>query len=216
MIRAAEKQGRSGEDITLVAVSKTVSVEKIKFAIENGIRHIGENRIQEAREKIPMIEDRVTWHMVGHLQKNKVKYAVKFFDLIQSVDNLALAEVIDKRCELENRRMPILIEVNTSGEPTKFGCAPEASLSLLKQIALLPNLLIKGFMTIGIFSSDPAAVRLCFRRLREIYEEARTLNLPGTDISILSMGMTHDFEVAIEEGANMVRIGTAIFGPRDV
>lgn len=210
---AAEKVGKAPEEITLVAVSKTVSAEMINLAIRNGITIIGENKVQEARDKFPEVDQPVEKHMIGHLQRNKVKYAVQLFDMIQSVDSLRLAEEINKRAEV---RLPVLIEVNTSGESAKYGCAPSESLNLLKHIALLPNLEARGFMTIGLFSGDIEKIRPCFKKLYEIYEEARQLNLPGANISVLSMGMTADFELAIEEGANMVRIGTAIFGPRNL
>jgi len=210
---AAEKQGKTLEEITLVAVSKTIPADNINLAIQNGITIIGENKVQEARDKFPEINHPVEKHMIGHLQRNKVKYAVKIFNMIQSVDSRRLAEEIDKRAE---SKIPVLIEVNTSGESAKYGCTPGESLNLLKQIAQLPNLEARGFMTIGLFSDDLEKVRPCFRMLRQIYEEAKQINLPGTNISVLSMGMTADFEMAIKEGANMVRIGTAIFGPRSI
>jgi len=212
--QAARRVDRNPADITLVAVTKTVPVDLIREAIRAGVNHLGENRVQEAREKIPKIPEAVTWHMVGHLQKNKVKYAVELFHMIQSVDEFELAEIISRRAEKVNKRMPVLIEVNTSGEATKFGCQPNEAISLLKKIAELPNIEVRGFMTIGLFSEDMEMVRPCFRQLKQIYDEARALALPNTRISILSMGMSSDFEVAIEEGSTMVRIGTAIFGPR--
>jgi len=212
--QTARRVDRDPQDITLVAVTKTVPVDLIREAIKAGVNHFGENRVQEAREKIPKIPEAVTWHMVGHLQKNKVKYAVELFQMIQSVDEFELAEIINRRAAKVNKKMPVLIEVNTSGEPTKFGCQPDDAISLLKKMANFPNLEVRGFMTIGLFSEDMEKVRLCFQRLKRIYEEARALALPNTRISILSMGMSSDFEVAIEEGSTMVRIGTAIFGPR--
>ncbi len=211
---AAERSGRAAADITLVAVSKTISVERIQEAISAGVKHLGENRVQEAREKIPQIDAPVTWHMIGHLQRNKAKYAVRLFDMIQSIDNQELAQEVDKRADQVNRVMPVLIEVNTSGEASKFGVAPEQALELARQVDSLPNLQLRGFMTIAVFSEIEQAVRDCFKRLREIYETARTQSWERANISVLSMGMSHDFEWAIEEGATMVRIGTAIFGPR--
>lgn len=208
---AAQKRGMALEDIALVAVSKTVPAEKINQAIRLGIKIIGENKVQEAQDKFPRIADAVEKHMVGHLQRNKVKHAVRLFDMIQSVDSLRLAEEINHRAE---NRMPVLIEVNTSGEASKYGCAPNKALELLRETSRLPQLQVRGFMTIGLFSDDPEKVRPCFKMLKEIFDEAQKLDLPNSDISILSMGMTADFELAIEEGANMVRIGTAIFGPR--
>ena len=211
---AAERSGRTAADITLVAVSKTISVERIQEAISAGVKHLGENRVQEAREKIPQIDAPVTWHMIGHLQRNKAKYAVRLFDMIQSIDNPELAQEVDKRAAQVNRVMPVLIEVNTSGEASKFGVAPEQALELARQVDSLPNLQLQGFMTIAVFSEIEQAVRDCFKRLREIYETARIQSWERANISVLSMGMSHDFEWAIEEGATMVRIGTAIFGPR--
>ncbi len=208
---AANKRGVAPEEIAMVAVSKTVPAQKINQAIELGINIIGENKIQEARDKFPQIDRPVEKHMVGHLQRNKVKYSVEMFDMIQSVDSIRLAEEIGRRAKA---KMPVLIEVNTSGESSKYGCAPEQAIDLLKQISQLPQLEVRGFMTIGLFSDDLEKVRPCFKMLKQTYDEAQNLNLPNTNISILSMGMTADFEVAIEEGANMVRIGTAIFGPR--
>jgi pyridoxal phosphate enzyme (YggS family) len=200
-------------DFALVAVTKTVPAEIINQAISNGIMTIGENKVQEAREKFDYISQPVEKHMIGHLQRNKVKYAVKLFDMIQSVDSLRLAEEINLRTQT---KMPILIEVNTSGESSKYGCQPKEAINLMKEISPMPNLEIKGFMTIGIFSDEAEKVRVCFKTLKQIYDEAQDLNLTNTNISVLSMGMTVDFELAVEEGANMVRIGTAIFGPRPV
>ena len=212
---AAARCGKSPDDITLVAVSKTVAVEKINQAIELGIRHIGESRIQEARQKLPEITAPVTRHLIGHLQRNKVKYAVKLFDMIQSVDNLALAEELNARCAKLDMRMPILIEVNTSGEASKFGCQPEEALTLLKAIDRLPQLDTRGFMTIAVYSEDTARVRGCFKHLKRIFDEAQSLTLVNAHIDLLSMGMSSDYEVAIEEGANLVRVGSAIFGERE-
>ncbi len=211
--RAAERSGRSLEDIRLVVVTKTVPPERINQAIRAGVRTIGENRVQEARDKKDRVEP-VEWHLVGHLQTNKVKYAVKLFDLIQSVDSLHLAEELSKRCGRIGREMPILVEVNTSGEETKFGVEPSRAGELVEQIAALPHLKIKGLMTIGVFSDDQKAIRHCFITLRNLAEEIGRLQVPGVEMEILSMGMSSDFELAIEEGSNMVRIGTAIFGPR--
>ena len=214
MAAAAARSGRSVNEIQLVAVTKTVSVDRIKEAIAAGVKHLGENRVQEAREKIPQINAPVHWHMIGHLQRNKVKYAVELFEMIQSVDNLQLAKEIDKRANRLQRVMPVLIEVNTSREATKFGVAPEEALAFAQQVDTLPNLQLRGFMTIAVFSDNMERVRECFKQLREIFENARVKSWERAKIDVLSMGMSHDFEVAIEEGATMVRIGSAIFGPR--
>ncbi len=211
---AADRSGRAADDITLVAVTKTVPVERIQEAIALGVQHIGENRVQEAREKIPRISQPVKWHMIGHLQRNKVKYAVELFDMIQSVDDFTLAQEIQKRAGRLQRVMPVLIEVNTSGESTKFGVVPAEALQLAQQIDALPNVQLRGFMTIAILSENRERIRDCFKQLREIFENARVQNWERATIDILSMGMSHDFEIAIEEGATMVRIGSAIFGPR--
>ncbi len=214
--KAAGRQNKSVDDITLVAVSKTIDVSRINEAIKTGIQHVGENRVQEARDKFPQLKGTVTRHMVGHLQRNKVKYAIKLFDMIQSVDTLALAEQINSRCAKLNKKMPILIEVNTSGEMSKYGCNPSEALTLLEAISRLPNILVKGFMTIALWSEDTEEVRSCFKQLSQIYNEAVSLPLENAQIDTLSMGMTADYELAIEEGATMVRIGTAIFGERRV
>ncbi len=211
---AAARSGRHPEAIRLVAVTKTVSVERIQQAIALGISEIGENRVQEARAKFEAIGKQVSWHMVGHLQRNKAKYAVQIFDMIQSIDSLTLAQEVDRRAQKVDRVLPVLIEVNTSREATKFGCALEDALELARRLDALPHLQLRGFMTIAVLSQNWDRVRDCFKRLRDIYESARQLDWQRARIDILSMGMTHDFEVAIEEGATMVRIGTAIFGPR--
>ncbi len=213
---AASRHGKTDAEITLVAVTKTFPAKIINQAIALGVRDIGENRVQEARQKFPEIEEKVTRHMIGHLQKNKVKYAVRLFDMIQSVDSVSLAEEINARIATANLgRMPVLIQVNTSNEPQKSGCQPGEALGLLKAIDRLPNLIARGFMTIALFSDDPEKVRPCFKMLKRIYESAETLTLERGKIDTLSMGMSADFETAIEEGANMVRIGSAIFGKRN-
>jgi pyridoxal phosphate enzyme (YggS family) len=212
--RAAGKSGRNISDITLVAVTKMVEVARINEAIEAGVSHIGENRVQEARTKYGKISP-VIWHMIGHLQTNKVKYAVSIFNTIQSVDSLHLAQEIEKRCADEQKVMPVLVEVNTSGEKSKYGCDPHYAPELVSLLSGFSHIRIRGLMTIGLFSDDMRLVRPCFIRLRHLSEKIRALNLPSVEMNILSMGMSSDFEVAIEEGSTMVRIGTAIFGPRD-
>ncbi len=211
---AARRCGRDPADITLVAVTKTVPAPLVQAVLERGVAHIGENRVQEAREKLPRLQGSFTAHLIGHLQRNKVKYAVRIFDMIQSVDSLPLAEEINRRCQQLNRTMPVLIEVNTSGEASKFGCRPQEALTLLRTVDQLPHLTVQGFMTIALFSKDLEQVRPCFKLLHTIYQEAQTIPLHHGKISVLSMGMSSDFEIAIEEGSTMVRIGSAIFGPR--
>jgi pyridoxal phosphate enzyme (YggS family) len=222
---AAQKAGRDPSEITLVAVTKTIPVEQIKEAIATGITDIGENRIQEAKPKIEQLKSntsqvishksQVTYHLVGHLQTNKVKLAIELFNLIHSVDSLHLAEAISKRCREINKVMPVLLEVNVSGETSKFGIPPEKLLEILDKIAILPNIQVEGLMTIAPFSEDPENARPHFRKLKKLFEEIKQKQIQNIEMKYLSMGMTDDFEVAIEEGANVVRIGRAIFGERE-
>jgi len=212
--QAASRAGRSGTEITIVAVTKTILPSKIHAAIEAGITVIGENRVQEAISKYPDIANQVEWHLIGHLQTNKVKKAVQIFSMIQSVDSLHLAQEIDKRSKVINKVMPVLIEVNTSGEETKFGVEPGQLFGLIKDMLGLPNMKLMGLMTIGpgLAVRDKEKSRPCFRMLFDLKQRAEhefSIKLP-----YLSMGMSSDFEVGIEQGSNMVRIGTAIFGSR--
>ena len=220
--KAAWKSGRKREDITLVAVTKTVEPERINQAIDAGIKIIGENRIQEAQDKFKFITRDVEKHLVGHLQTNKVKKALELFDLIQSIDSLHLAQEVSKRAKSIKALRPVgekgkfaevLIEVNTSDEPSKYGVKPEEVFSLVEEIAKLENIKIKGLMTIGLFTDDLEKVRPCFVKLRKIFESLKNLKRGNIEMRYLSMGMSSDFEIAIEEGANMIRVGTAIFGP---
>ena len=204
--RAAERVGRSPSEITLVAVTKTVASSLIRQAFEAGIRHFGENRVQEAKSKIgelSTLEPPPTWHMVGHLQTNKVKIAVDIFDIIQSIDSVRLAEIVSQRAQ---RGLPILLQVNISGEASKSGFSLAEVSSAAERIARLPHLEVKGLMTIAPLANDPEEARPIFRQLRQL---GRSLGLEH-----LSMGMSDDFEVAIEEGATVIRIGRAIFGKR--
>ena len=212
--KIAEKVGRNPEEIEIVAVSKTVEVERIKEALRCGIKIIGENKIQEAEEKFSKISEKFGKHLVGHLQTNKVKKAIGFFDMMQSLDSLKLANEISKRASESGKVMEVLVEVNTSGEESKFGIRPDEVLDFVKNISQLKGIRVKGLMTVGLFTSDFEKVRPCFRILKEIYERIKSENMPGIDMKYLSMGMTSDYEVAIEEGSNMLRIGTAIFGER--
>jgi len=211
---ACEKVGRNPNEIQLVAVTKTVTVPAILKALDAGIEIIGENRVQEASEKYEEIGDRVRWHMIGHLQRNKVKRVLEFAEMIQSVDSLRLAKEVQKQAQKLDRNVDVLIEVNTSGEETKYGFVPEKTVAAIERISEFPNLNIEGLMTIGAFLPDPEDVRPCFRRLRELRDEVRGKGIAGVNMDILSMGMTDDFEVAVEEGATMVRIGRSIFGER--
>ena len=211
---ACARVHRDPREVEIVAVSKTVDVERIRQAIAAGIRIIGENRVQEAWPKVQAIGRGVAWHMVGHLQTNKVKRALECFDLIESVDSLHLAEEISRRATACGRRVEVFVEVNTSGEPSKFGVPPEQAPDLVRRIARLPGVQVTGLMTVGAFLPDPELVRPCFVTLRQLKEEIDRLGIEGVGLKHLSMGMTDDFEVAVEEGATLVRIGRALFGPR--
>ncbi|KPL00034.1 MAG: hypothetical protein AMJ91_05545 [candidate division Zixibacteria bacterium SM23_73_3] len=212
--KAAEKSGRSVDQIKLVVVTKTVEPHRINEAIRRGIEIIGENRIQEADAKFKEITEKVEKHLVGHLQTNKAKKAVEIFDFVQSVDSVRVAEEISRRALEKGKIMDVLVEVNTSGELTKFGIEPEQVLTLIETISKLEGIKIKGLMTIGLFSDNPEDSRHCFRRLKTLFEKIKSASIPNVEMRYLSMGMTSDFEVAIEEGSNMVRVGTGIFGPR--
>lgn len=212
-----QKVGRNAKEIVLVCVTKTVGIEKIRELLNLGITDIGESYVQDALDKYKQLnelglENRLGWHMVGHLQKNKAKYAVGLFNLIHSVDSFDLAVELDCCAQRINRITDILVQVNTSRETSKFGVSPEELRNLVDRIAYLENLRIKGLMTIAPFSDNPQTSRPFFRKLRLLKEEINK-SLAGRTcdpLTILSMGMTQDFEVAIEEGANMLRIGRAI------
>jgi pyridoxal phosphate enzyme (YggS family) len=209
--KAAERAGRTEDEIALVAVTKTISPDKIQEAIGSGITIIGENRVQEAKEKYNIIGEKVEWHMVGHLQTNKVKNALKIFSLIQSLDSLRLAHEIEKRAEAP---VDCLIEVNTSKEPSKFGATSDELSKFFEALQECKKIKIRGLMTIGPGWAvhDPEASRPCFQLLRDVRDRlAREFSIT---LPILSMGMTSDYEVAIEEGSTMIRVGTAIFGER--
>ncbi|KPL04210.1 MAG: hypothetical protein AMJ90_01670 [candidate division Zixibacteria bacterium SM23_73_2] len=212
----AVKTGRNPEEIKIVAVSKTFGVEEIKEALRCGIKIIGENKVQEAERKFFQIEDSFQKHLVGHLQTNKVKKALGIFDMIQSLDSTKLAGEISKRAKESGKVMDVLVEVNTSKEETKFGLSPKEVFDFLKQVSVLEGLKVKGLMTIGLFTPDAEKTRPCFKILKEIFERIKQENIPNLEMEYLSMGMTSDFEVAIEEGSNMVRVGTFIFGEREV
>ena len=212
---ACERAGRSPSDVVLVAVSKGHPPERIVEAVEAGVRHIGENRVQEALRKHEVLGHLgVDWHMIGYLQRNKVKYAVRIFDWIHSVDRPAIADELEKRLSASGRSLPVLVEVNVAGEESKHGVSPDEAESLVRYVLSKEHLKLVGLMTVAPYVDDPEEVRWVFRRLRELRE---TINESlGDEVLVhLSMGMSNDFEVAIEEGATMVRIGTAIFGERD-
>lgn len=216
---AAMRVGRNPEDVKLIAVTKTVGIERIKEAIDLGLRVFGESYVQEAQKKISNFEFRipnlkVEWHLVGHLQKNKVKVAVELFDLIHSLDSIALAEELNKHAEKINIVQGVLIQVKLSEEETKHGVSKEGVMDLIRALSEMKNLKLEGLMTMPPFFDDPEMARPYFRKLRELRDDINELRVTSYELRDLSMGMTNDFEVAIEEGATMVRIGTAIFGGR--
>ncbi len=201
--------------VELEAAAKGQPPEKIVEAIKAGVKIIGENYVQEALAAKAVIGSSVRWHFIGHLQKNKVKKAVEIFDLIETVDSFELALEIEKRAAAVAKIMPILIEVNSGREPQKFGVWPEKVIDLARQIVELPHLRLMGLMTMGPLTGSPEEARPYFRETRLLFEELKRLNLPNCEMRYLSMGMTNSYRVAIEEGANLVRIGTKIFGPRE-
>lgn len=210
--RAARKSGREADEITLLAVTKTVEPKDIKKAAAFGVRDFGENYVQEAEEKIKKLKNKsLKWHFIGHLQKNKAKFAVELFDVIETVDNVNLAKEINKRAE---KPIDVLIEVNVAGESSKAGIGIDEAVDLARGISGMANLRLKGLMTIPPYNEDPERSRPYFVTLRRLAERINKERLPGVSMRELSMGMSNDFEVAIEEGATIVRVGTAIFGER--
>jgi len=213
--KAANARSRDPETIRLVAVSKTIPTDMVKEAIEAGVKILGENYIQEARKKFDALSSYpVSWHFIGHLQTNKAKYAVRLFDLIHSVDSLKLAHELNKQAKKINKIQEILIQVNISMESTKAGVYEQDALSLIKDISHLENLSVKGLMTMPPFFNEPEKVRPYFSALRKLRDQIKKESIPNIAMDELSMGMTGDFEAAIDEGASLVRIGTAIFGER--
>lgn len=211
---AALRSGRSPESVKLVGVSKTVDIGRIKEAVSAGLQILGENYVQEAKDKIEQLGSQASWHFVGRLQRNKAKYAVKLFDLIQTVDSLKLATELNRRAQPLERVIPIIIQVNLAGEASKGGVHPPECISLIRQIAELPNLQVQGLMTMPPFFNDPERARPFFRQLRELSEQLAEADVAGVEMKEISMGMSGDYEAAIEEGATLVRVGTAIFGER--
>ena len=212
---ACERSGRDASEVTIVAVSKTKPEEAIMELYEAGHRDFGENYIQELRKKHDDLPKDIRWHMIGHLQRNKVKYIAEYIHLIHSVDSYALAETIDKEAAKHNRIIPILIEVNVGGEESKFGVAPEETTALVEQISHLPNIRIEGLMTSAPYVEDPEEDRACFANLRDLSVDIDTKKIDNVKVNALSMGMSNDYIVAVEEGSTMVRVGTSIFGARD-
>ena len=215
---AADRSGRSSTEVTLIGVTKTVGVPEMREMIRNGVTHIGENRAQEIVSKYPQLtDDGLCWHMIGTMQKNKVRHIADKVNLIQSVDGVSLAMEIDKAGKRLNKRVPVLVEVNIAGEETKGGVKPEDAAELVKRIAELSNVEARGLMTIAPYTGDPQNLRRYFQRMRELFVDIKDYydNVVDTDVfGVLSMGMTNDYAVAVEEGSTMVRIGTGIFGER--
>lgn len=208
--------GRNPKEVKLLMATKTVSADRIKIALQTGQTLIAENKVQEVKEKYEDLKNIPhTSHFIGHLQTNKIKDILKYgVQCVQSVDRLDLAEKLHQKLLAEEREMDILIQVNTSNEESKFGVSPENTLDLVKEISTLSTLKIKGLMTIGLFSSDEERVRTCFQLLKSLQQKITNLNLPNVEMKELSMGMSGDLEIAIQEGATIVRVGTAIFGER--
>lgn len=212
---ACKKAGRSRDEVTLIAVSKTKPVETLKEAYNLGVRIFGENKVQELTEKYEALPKDIRWHMIGHLQTNKVKYIIDKTELIHSVDSLKLAQTIEKEAAKHNLTADILLEVNVAEEESKFGMKLDEVIPFMKKIADFSHIRVCGLMTIAPFVEDPEENRAVFADLHKLYVDIKEKNIDNGTVSILSMGMTNDYEVAIEEGATMVRVGTGIFGARN-
>jgi PLP dependent protein len=212
---ACQRAGRRPEEVTLVAVSKTFPAERIREGYEAGLRHFGENRVQEAAEKRPQLSDlEVTWHLVGHLQANKARHARELFHWVHSIDSPRIALRLDQSAVGQGEKLQVLLEVNLGAEPSKFGAGEEEVLRLAEQVSGLQTLELRGLMTVPPYFDDAERVRPFFRRLRELAQSISGAKLQNVSMKHLSMGMTHDFKIAIEEGATIVRVGTGIFGER--
>jgi pyridoxal phosphate enzyme (YggS family) len=201
--------------VTLVAAAKSRSVDEVRAAIRAGVATVGHNYVQDAEAMIPQVPEPARWHMIGHLQRNKVKKAVQLFDMVESLDSWRLAQEIEQRCAAINKVMPVLVEVNSGREPQKTGVLPERLDELVRRVGGLPHLRIQGLMTMGPRFGDPEDARRYFRLTREAFERLAAAGIPNVELRYLSMGMSNSYLVAIEEGANMVRIGTLLFGERD-
>ena len=213
--QACARAGRRPEEVKILGAAKKQPPEKIREAFEAGLRLVGENYVQEAQKKREALADLpLTWHLIGPLQTNKARHAVKIFDLVETVDRLAIAHELDKRAAKVGRVLPVFIEVNVGGEETKAGVAPEELPALAETVLSLPHLKLQGLMTIPPYRENPEEVRPFFTKLRELLEDLKR-RFPEAPLAELSMGMSHDFEIAIEEGATIVRVGTALFGPRE-
>lgn len=213
--KACEKVNRNPEEVKLIAVTKTIDVERINTALKSDINNIGENKVQEIMGKYDKIEYDPTLHMIGHLQTNKVKYIIDKVDLIHSVDSIRLAKEIDKRAQKANKIMDILIQINIADEESKFGLSYNKVDDFIKEISQFHNIRVEGLMTIVPYVLDPEEVRPYFRKMKEVFDGLKNCSFENVTMNYLSMGMTNDYMVAIEEGSNMVRIGTGVFGERD-
>lgn len=214
--KAAIRSGRNLEDITVIAVSKTVDSARAKDAVEAGLVNLGENKVQELVKKYDELSNTdVKWHLIGHLQKNKVKYIIDKTVLIHSLESLELAKEIDKKAKQNNMISNVLIELNIGEEDSKFGIREETVYEFIKSLEQFENIKVLGLMTVAPFTENPEDIRWVFKKMKEIFDKISGMKLKNTEMKYLSMGMTNDFEIAIEEGANIIRIGTAIFGARN-
>lgn len=202
------------EGVKLVAAAKTRTAEEVLEALDAGIQIVGENYVREAQDAFQVVGHRAQWHFIGHLQTNKVKKAVEIFDVIETVDSFKLAEAIDKRCSQAGKIMSVLIEINSGKEPQKSGVFPEEAMGLIQEISCLKNVRVIGLMTMGPFFGEPEDARPYFVVTRQLFEKIKALRLNRVEMTFLSMGMTNSYKIAVEEGANIVRIGTKIFGER--
>ena len=215
---AARRAGRDPSEVTLLPVSKTVPAERLRLAYAAGCRFLGENKVQEAHEKSAELADLtdLKWAVIGHLQRNKARYVARFASEFQALHTVRLAEMLERRLEIEDRTLDVYVQVNSSGEESKFGLSPEEVLDFVKELPNYPRLRVKGLMTLALFSDDMERVRACFVRMRELRDVLRQEAPEGLSFEGLSMGMSGDFEVAIEEGATLVRVGQSIFGAREL
>ena len=203
------------EGVSLVGAAKTRTPQEILEAVEAGLEIVGENYVQEAERAFQVVGGKVKWHMIGHLQSNKAKKAVRVFDLIETVDSIKLARAIDRACGKIDKVMPILMEINSGEESQKAGVMPEDAISLARDMSELNNIKLMGLMTMGPFAGDPEDSRPYFQKTKKLFEEIKEMGLPGVEMKYLSMGMSNSYKVALEEGANVVRIGTKLFGERE-
>lgn len=212
---ACKRSGRDPKDVLLLAVSKTVDVDRIKVAVDCGLNSLGENRVQEIMEKYEPMGENVKWHLIGHLQTNKVKYIIDKVELIHSVESIKLAEEINKQAKKHNLVMDVLVEVNMADEESKFGVKPEETEGFIRELSLMDNIRVRGLMTVAPNVENGEENRVYFRNMKQLLVDINAKNINNINMDILSMGMTGDYETAVEEGATIVRVGTGIFGKRD-